>query len=167
MKPVMQLRVGWSLASRDGIPIEANIYTTPYELVKFDSKAEGFGDVTVDLTPRAMAAQAAGPVTAEEGRRLSQVLGCVACHSVKDQDLFHIGPKWKGLFGTQREYIGEDKKSKGTVTADEAYIRESILQPAAKRHVSYTKSEYAMPSYAGVITDSQLESLILYIKSLH
>ena len=50
--------------------------------------------------------------------------------------------------------------------ADEAYVRESILQPAAKRHVSYTRSEYAMPSYAGVVTDSQLESLVLYIKSL-
>ncbi len=165
MKPVMQLRIGYSLASKDGAPMEENAYTSPYELPKFDAKAEGFGDIQVDLTPRAAAAQVAGPVTIEEGRRLSQVLGCVACHSVKDQDLFHIGPKWKGLFGTEREYL-DDKKKKGTCIADEAYIRESILQPSAKRHVSYTKSEYAMPSYAGVVTDSQLESLILYIKSL-
>jgi cytochrome c2 len=166
MKPVMQLRIGWSLSGKDALPIEANAYTTPYELIAFDAKAEGFGGITVDLTPRVAAAQAAGPVTVEEGRRLSQVLGCVACHSVKDQDLFHIGPKWKGLFGTKRDYVGEDKKSKGSVIADESYIRESILQPAVKRHVTYTKSEYAMPSYAGVVTDSQLESLILYIKSL-
>lgn len=165
MKPVMQLRIGYSLASKNGAAMEENIYTTPYELSKFDAKAEGFGGITVDLTPRAAAAQIAGPVTIEEGRRLSQVLGCVACHSVKDQDLFHIGPKWKGLFGTQREYL-DDKKKKNSVVADEAYVRESILQPAAKRHVSYTRSEYAMPSYAGVVTDSQLESLVLYIKSL-
>lgn len=165
MKPVMQLRIGYSLASKDGAAMEENIHTTPYELVKFDAKAEGFGDIAVDLTPRAAAAQVAGPVTIEEGRRLSQVLGCVACHSVKDQDLFHIGPKWKGLFGTQREYL-DDKKKKSSVVADEDYVRESILQPAAKRHVSYTRSEYAMPSYAGVVTDSQLESLVLYIKSL-
>ncbi|MDZ4401416.1 cytochrome c [Prosthecobacter sp.] len=165
MKPVMQLRIGWSLASADGAAMEQNAYTTPHELVKFDAKAEGYGDITVDLTPRTAVAQAAGPITIEEGRRLSQMLGCVACHSVKDQDFFHIGPKWKGLFGTQRDYLTE-KKAKGTIAADEAYLRESILQPNAKRHTSFTKSEYAMPSYAGVITDTQLESLVLYIKSL-
>jgi mono/diheme cytochrome c family protein len=165
MKPVMQLRIGWSLASTDGAPMEGNAYTTPYELVTFDAKGEGYGDIAVDLTPRAAVAQAAGPVTVEEGRRLSQVFGCVACHSVKDQDLFHIGPKWKGLFGTQREYLDE-KKKKGTVVADAAYIRESILEPGAKRHIDYTRSEYAMPSYAGVVTESQIEALVLYIKSL-
>jgi cytochrome c2 len=119
----------------------------------------------VDLTPRAAATQLSGPISIEEGRRLSQVLGCVACHSVKDQDLFHIGPKWKGLYGKERAYFTPDKKN-GTTIADEAYIRESILQPSAKILQEYKKSEYAMPSFAGVITDSQLESLVLYIKSL-
>ena len=165
MKPVMQLRVGWSINSADGAAMAENAYTTPYELVAFDAQAEGFGDIAVDLTPRAAAAQAAGPVTIEEGLRLSQMLGCVACHSVKDQDLFKIGPKWNKLFGAKRDYIDE-KKKKGSMVVDDAYIRESILQPAAKRHADFAKSEYAMPSYAGVVTDSQLESLILYIKSL-
>lgn len=165
MKPVMQLRVGWSISSADGTAIAENAYTTPYELVSFDPKAEGFGDIAVDLTPRAAAAQVAGPVTVEEGLRLSQMLGCVACHSVKDQDLFKIGPKWNKLFGAKRDYIDE-KKKKGSVVVDDDYIRESILQPIAKRHADFAKSEYAMPSYAGVVTDSQLESLVLYIKSL-
>jgi len=165
MKPVMQLRIGYSLAADDGTVMEENIYTTPHELTRFDAKAEGFGGIEVDLTPRAAAARISGPVTIEEGRRLSQVLGCVACHSVKDQDLFHIGPKWKGLFGAKRDYLDE-KRKQGSIVADESYVRESILQPAAKRHVSYMRSEYAMPSYAGVVTDSQLESLVLYIKSL-
>ncbi|MBX7211890.1 MAG: hypothetical protein K1X78_26525 [Verrucomicrobiaceae bacterium] len=165
MKPVMQLRIGWSIASADGITVADNAYTTPYELVPFDSENEGFGKLNVDLTPRVAAAQTKGPVSIEEGQRASQMLGCVACHSVKDKDLFHIGPKWKGLFGTTRDYLDE-KKKKGSCVADEAYIRESILNPSAKRHVDYTRSEYAMPSYAGVVSDSQLESLILYIKSL-
>lgn len=165
MKPVMQLRIGWSLTSKDGLEMAQNAYTTPYELAPFDAKKEGFGDIAVDLTPRAAAAQAAGPVSAEEGMRLSQMLGCVACHSVKDQDLFKIGPKWNKLLGAKRDYIDE-KKKKGSVIVDDAYLRESILQPMAKRHVDFAKSEYAMPSYAGVLTDSQLESLILYIKSL-
>lgn len=165
MKPVMQLRIGWSITSADGSVIADNAYTTPYELVPFDGEKEGFGRLSVDLTPRAAVAQTAGPVSIEEGQRLAQVLGCVACHSVKDKDLFHIGPKWKGLFGSRRDYLDE-KKKKGECIADEAYIRESILAPGAKRHVDYTRSEYAMPSYAGVVTDSQLASLVLYIKSL-
>jgi cytochrome c2 len=165
MKPVMQLRVGWSLAGADGSAIENNAYTTPYELTPFDGKSEGFGSISVDLTPRAAAAQKSGPVTVEEGRRLSQVLGCVACHSTQDQDLFHIGPKWKGLFGSERTYVVE-KKKEGKCMADEAYIRESILTPHAKTVKGYEKGEYAMPSYAGVVTDTQVESLILYIKSL-
>ncbi|WP_294226194.1 DUF6797 domain-containing protein [Prosthecobacter sp.] len=165
LKPVMQLRIGWSIASKDGMEMAQNAYTTPYELVTFDAKKEGFGDITVDLTPRAAAAQVTGPVSIEEGLRLSQMLGCVACHSVKDQDLFKIGPKWNKLFGAKRDYIDE-KRKKGPVVVDDAYIRESILQPAAKRHADFARSEYAMPSYAGVVTESQLESLILYIKSL-
>lgn len=165
MKPVMQMRIGWSITSADGAAMAQNAYTTPYDLVSFDAKAEGFGDIAVDLTPRAAAAQAKGPVTVEEGLRLSQMLGCVACHSVKDQDLFKIGPKWNKLFGSKRDYIDE-KKKKGSVVVDDDYIRESILQPSAKRHADFAKSEYAMPSYAGVVTESQLESLVLYIKSL-
>ena len=30
----------------------------------------------------------------------------------------------------------------------------------------FEKGEYAMPSFAGVLNDSQIESLVLYIKSL-
>lgn len=165
MKPVMQMRIGWSLASDDDARMEDNAYTTPYELPKFDPQAEGFGNIAIDLTPRAAAAQTSGPVTIEEGRRLSQVLGCVACHSVKDQDYFHVGPKWKNLFGSERSYVTTDKK-KGTTTANESYVRESILQPTAKTVSGFERGEYAMPSYAGVVTDSQIESLILYIKTL-
>jgi mono/diheme cytochrome c family protein len=165
MKPVMQMRIGWSISDVEGTSMAANAYTTPYELIAFDPMKEGFGKIEVDLTPREAATQESGPVSVEEGLRLSQMLGCVACHSVKDKDLFKIGPKWNNLYGAERQYIDEQKK-KGTVIADEAYLRESILQPAAKRHANFAKSEYAMPSYAGVVTDSQLESLVLYIKSL-
>ena len=52
------------------------------------------------------------------------------------------------------------------VIADEAYLRESILEPAAKIVSGYERGEVSMPSYAGVLTDSQLDSLVLFIKSL-
>jgi len=164
MKPVMQLRVGWSLATADGTRFEDNAYTTPYELAAFDPRAEGFGDIAVDLTPRAALAQAAGPLTVEEGQRLYQLFGCVACHSADGTDVAKVGPTWLGLYGRERPVVINKKKS--NVRVDEAYLRESILDPLAKVVAGYEKGEYAMPSYAGVVNDSQIEALTLYIRSL-
>ena len=68
MKPVMQMRVGWSLATASGAAFENSAYFTPYELPAFDPAAEGFGDITVDLSPRAdRAGIGAAPVSADEG----------------------------------------------------------------------------------------------------
>jgi cytochrome c2 len=164
MKPVMQLRVGWSLATADGRPFAENAYTTPYELATFDPRAEGFGDLTVDLTPRAAVAQATGPVSAAEGRRLAQLFACVACHAGEEAAVAKSGPPWKGLFGTERAVFINGKAAK--VTADERYLRESILEPTAKIAAGFEKGEYAMPSFAGILNEGQIESLILYIKGL-
>jgi cytochrome c2 len=161
MQPVQQMRIGWSLATPEGAKVEDNAYFTPYELAKFDPAAEGFGDITVDLTPRAAVAKAAAPVSVEEGRRLYQLMGCMACHATDDSVQPKIGPSWKGLFGKERELAKASK-----VVVDEAYLRESILNPAAKVVKGYEKVEAGMPVYAGVLTDPQIESLILFIKSL-
>jgi cytochrome c2 len=165
MKPVEQLRLGWDLASAAGAEMRQNAYTTPYELVKFDPVAEGFGDIAVDLTPRVAAVKKAEVVSAKEGQRLATMFGCVACHSVTDTAMNNVGPKWKGLFGSKRDYVTEAGK-KGSATVDAAYLRESILEPNAKRHASFLKSEFAMPSFAGVLSDAQVDSIVLYIKTL-
>jgi len=145
--------------------MRANAYTTPYELTKFDPVAEGFGPIEVDLTPRAAVAKKAEVVSAQEGQRLATMFGCVACHSVTDTAMSNVGPKWQGLFGSTRDYVS-DKGKKGSTVVDTAYLRESILEPNAKRHASFLKSEFAMPSFAGVLTEGQVDSLVLYIKSL-
>ena len=165
LKPVEQLRIGWALASVAGAEMRQNAYTTPYEFTKFDPVAEGFGPITVDLTPRAAAAKKAEAVSADEGKRLATMFGCAACHSVGETVMTNVGPTWKGLFGSKRDYVS-DKGKKGSLIADEAYLRESILEPNAKKHASFMKSEFAMPSFAGVLSDAQIDSLILYIKSL-
>ena len=165
LKPVEQLRIGWALASSTGAEMRQNAYTTPYELTKFDPAAEGFGPLTVDLTPRAAAVKKAEVVSAAEGQRLATMFGCVACHSVTDTAMTNVGPKWKGLFGSKRDYV-TDKGKKGSLAADEAYLRESILEPNAKKHASFLKSEFAMPSFAGVLSDAQIDSIVLYIKTL-
>ena len=163
MKPVMQLRVGWSLKTATGKAFEKNAYTTPYALSKFDPSAEGFGKIKVDLTPRMAAKRKAGPITVAEGRRLYNLMGCVACHSVNGDDIAKVGPTWLGLYGSERKVIINKKKTR--ITADKAYLLESILEPAAKLVEGFHKGEYAMPSYAGVLTDDQVEALVLYIEA--
>src|SRR5205823_5157493 len=64
MKPVMQMRLAWALATRAGANFEQNAYFTPYELVRFNPTAMGFAPLRVDLTPRAAKAAAATPLTA-------------------------------------------------------------------------------------------------------
>lgn len=161
MKRVMQMRVGWNIALKDGKKIASNAYFTPYEFPAFNPTVEGFDPITVDLTPRAMTIAENTPVTVEEGARLAELLGCVACHSNDGTTVGKVGPSWKGLYGGQVDIFG-----KGKVTADEAYLRESIKDPTAKIVKGFEKSDAGMPSYEGVISDAQIEALILYLKTL-
>jgi cytochrome c oxidase subunit 2 len=63
-----------------------------------------------------------------------------------------------GLFGKQVQLAGG-----GTVKADEAYFRESILQPQAKIVSGF---EPVMPTFQGLVTEEQLVQLVEYVKSL-
>ena len=49
------------------------------------------------------------------------------------------------------------------MTVDEAYIRESILKPAAKIAAGF---QPIMPTFQGLVTEEQLLELIEYVKSL-
>ncbi len=163
MKVVNQMRIGWGLKGVDGSPAQNAAYFTPWELLPFDAKKEGFGDIQVDLTPRQAVAVAAVKPTAEEGERLYQMFGCMACHSTDGTLVGKVGPSWKGLFGSERDIA---KGAKGKFKADEAYLRESITNPSAKVVKGFEKFDTGMPIYAGILNDSQIDSLILYIKSL-
>ncbi|QIF04889.1 DUF6797 domain-containing protein [Roseimicrobium sp. ORNL1] len=158
---VNQMRIGWGLQSKDGHKAENTAYFTPYELATFDPVKEGFDDIKVDLTPRKVEVAAMAKPTVEEGLRLSNMVGCMACHSIDGTTVGKVGPSWKGIYGTKRELA-----KKGTAVADEAYIRESILNPSAKVVKGFEKFDTGMPIYAGILNESQVESLILYIKSL-
>ena len=93
---------------------------------------------------------------AEVGRQLYSDKGCVACHSIDGAD--GVGPTWKGLFGKNR--IFADGTS---ILADENYIKESILYPGEKIVEGYGP---VMPSYKGLLEDSDITAIIEYIKSL-
>lgn len=95
---------------------------------------------------------------AKLGAELATSQGCAACHNVTG-DPGGIGPTWKGLFGH------DVKMADGaTVTADEAYITESIVNPLAKIVEGY---QPIMPaSYGEVLTEQQIGYIVAYIKSL-
>ena len=89
----------------------------------------------------------------------------MACHfETANRIADRAGPTWKGLAGSSRAVFVEGKPA--TVTADDTYLRESILNAGAKIAAGYEKGEFAMPSYAGMLSESQIDSLVLYIKSL-
>ena len=92
---------------------------------------------------------------AQSGQTLFQQLGCNTCHNM---DVQGRGPNLTGVFGHPVQL--DDGR---VVTADENYIRESILQPAAKV-VSGFKP--IMPSWQGQVNEEQLNELVAYIKSL-
>ncbi len=159
---VMQMRVGYGLKGADGLPARNNVYFTPYVLSKFDPEKEGFENIAVDLTPRKVIAAAAVKPTEEEGKRLYEMMGCMACHSVDGTVYGKVGPSWKGLYGTERDLAkGGDK-----VIANDDYIRESILDPSAKIVKGFEKLDTGMPIYNGVLNESQIQSIILFIKTL-
>ncbi len=94
---------------------------------------------------------------AHEGQELAQQLGCVACHSTDGTP--RVGPTWKGLFGSK---VPLDNGQ--SVLADEAYLRESVLQPGAKIVKGFSPG--VMPSYTGRVSSGELDETIAYIKSL-
>ncbi|MFZ0311933.1 MAG: cytochrome c oxidase subunit II [Candidatus Korobacteraceae bacterium] len=92
---------------------------------------------------------------AANGQQLFQQLGCVTCHRSDTQGR---GPDLTGLFG--KTVPLDDGR---TVTADDNYIRESILNPGAKIAAGFKP---IMPSFQGQVSEEGLGALVAYIKSL-
>ncbi len=69
------------------------------------------------------------------------------------------GPSLRGVYGSRVQLAGGQ-----TVLADDAYIRESILNPNAKIVAGYKPN--VMPSFQGQITEEGILQLVVYIKSL-
>ncbi|MEX1123282.1 MAG: cytochrome c oxidase subunit II [Balneolales bacterium] len=93
---------------------------------------------------------------AELGEETYTSAGCNACHSTDGSPL--VGPTFQGLFGSERPL-----QDGTTTTADEDYIRESVLDPMAAVVQGFAPS---MPSYAGRLSEREIEGLIEYIKEL-
>ncbi len=161
MKPAEQYRLDWRLASAAGMEMISFTTLTLYELRPFDAAAAGFDASFRPSAPPVIAAAPKVEPTMETGKQLITVLGCLACHSTDGKMEGMKGPTWKDLFGSEVEL--EDGKK---LTADAAWLRESILDPAKKVRKGFKNADIGMPPYAGVLNDSQVESVILYLRSL-
>jgi len=93
---------------------------------------------------------------AEWGKQLTQEWACTTCHSTDGSKM--TGPTWKGIFGHDAALADGS-----TVTVDENYIRESILEPNAKVVKGFPA---VMNTYKGQLNDEQINAIIEYIKTL-
>ena len=93
------------------------------------------------------------PVAA--GKTVAGRNACGACHSIDGTKL--VGPTWKGLFGSS-----ESMTDGSSFVVDEAYIAESIRNPAAKIVAGF---DNAMTVF-DFLSDDEVNALVAYIKSL-
>ncbi len=108
-----------------------------------------------DAYARWLSAQPEGDDLAHEGERLFSARGCAGCHAPSAS--VHA-PNLAGIWG--RTVPLSDGRS---ATVDEAYLRDSILQPRRDVVAGYAP---IMPSYTGILSDGEVQSLTAYIRAL-
>jgi len=93
---------------------------------------------------------------ASQGQQLFQSLGCASCHGQNGEG--GRGPTLAGIYGQKTQLqTGE------SVSVDDSYVRESILNPQAKLVAGFGA---IMPTFQGQVSEDQLLQLLAYIKSL-
>ncbi|MEK1910607.1 cytochrome c oxidase subunit II [Pseudomonas chlororaphis] len=90
----------------------------------------------------------------EKGRQLVESHGCHACHSQDGSS--SLGPGWKDLYG-RSEQLADGTR----VQVDEAYLKESILEPQARLVQGYPP---VMVAYT--FSQDELAAVVAFIKSL-
>ncbi len=181
MLPSHTLRITYRLPSPDATQVDS-AYLTIHSLQELDLIEEGFATNEVDLSwdPSITSSGVIIEPTAELGKEIALRYGCIACHATGDNSQpvpappvaasaegaaqIAVGPAWIGLWRSHRTFTdGSFVKS-----VDETYLRESILDPPRRVAEGFEteKTGVGMPSYLGVLKDHEIDSIILYIKSL-
>jgi len=91
----------------------------------------------------------------ESGEKVFAEMGCSTCHRSDTQGR---GPNLQGVFGHPVQL--EDGR---TVTADENYLRTSILDPGSMRIKGF---QPIMPTFQGLVNEEQVNQLVAYIKAI-
>ena len=162
MQEVMQMQVAYDLQATDGFAVADTVYLTVNQVTPIDLAAAGLGEVdwreNLAGAGDELMEEVALAATVDAGAEIFQRIGCVACHSVDGTTAGRLGPTMQGLFGADRPLTDGS-----TVRADDVYLRRSITEPDAEIVAGYQEG---MPAYLGVLNDSEIESLVLYIRSL-
>ncbi len=163
IEQTQQMQVSYNLTATDGTEMNSAFWFTVNHVEPADFIAEGFSDIDIeelftDASAREAIDDSDEPVTAERGRELFQRSGCMGCHTVDGSSGTGVGPTVKGLIGKERTF--QDGSS---TIADEDYIRHKILHPAERIVEGYDEG---MPSFLGILSEDEIDSIVLYIKSL-
>jgi cytochrome c oxidase subunit II len=86
--------------------------------------------------------------------RLLETKDCLTCHSIDGGE--SIGPTFKGIYGRRTKM-----KDGSSVTADESYLRESILNPEVKIVDGF---DDVMPKPE--LTDEEVNAILKYLEEL-
>ena len=106
----------------------------------------------VAVAPAQMSLPAAKPV---DGAALFKQQ-CGTCHTTNGAQ--STGPSFLGLYGKSQKL-----RDGSTVTVDDAYLRESILNSSAQVVDGFLP---LMPNYSGRLDDADVDALIAWIKTL-
>jgi len=134
--------------SIDNVPVNGlgNVpFTAAEREGKTEQSAQAGGEGSIQLAGLAL-----------EGKKVTEAKGCVACHSA--DGTAKVGPSFKGAFGRKAEFVSGD-----SVTADENYIRESIVNPQAKVVKGFGP---VMPTFQGMVSETEINAVIAYLKAL-
>jgi cytochrome c oxidase subunit 2 len=107
------------------------------------------------VTVKQEEAAAAAQTPEGRGESLAVQNGCQGCHTA--DGAAGTGPTWFNLYGRQ-----EQLADGSTISVDDAYIHESILDPQAKLVAGF--ESVFMPAYD--FSDEQIADIIAYIKTL-
>jgi cytochrome c oxidase subunit 2 len=93
-----------------------------------------------------------------DAKKLAQEKGCLGCHSLDGSP--GVGPSFKGIYG--RSTVVITKGADRTITADDAYLRQSILDP----HADVVKGfQPIMPAFSDLSKD-EVTALVEYLEGI-
>ncbi|WP_158859384.1 c-type cytochrome [Lunatibacter salilacus] len=163
MTEVQQMEIGYTLMSTLGMDINDKLWLTVNDIAAPNLLSEGFKEVDFN---RLLASSDISTVsniedvipTLDHGKDLYTKMNCIACHSIDGNNDGKIGPGMQRIFGSEREF-----SDGSSAVADEAYLKESIVAPSEKIVKGFDEG---MPSFLGVLTENDIRSLVMYIRSL-
>jgi cytochrome c2 len=160
MKRTMQLEISHGFTVKGANQATGSVYFTVADAPAADWAALGFEAPKLDASTAAIhgAVSTDAKPTAEWGKEIATRYGCIACHSIDGAKEGHSGPTWKSLYGAQRRFTNGK-----TATADDAYLSQSILEPGKAIVEGYSPG---MGSYAGILSEGEIQSILLYIRTL-